>query len=376
MLNEAHGEPRVQISDADLARILKGHERFVSGRGGVRAQFKFADLAWKVLANRSLDEADFTGASLVGANLFGSSLVRASFYCADLRRCNLRSAKLTKADLRGASFKGADLSNSVLDNADLRAAVMIMVNRQVMTVVDRADTPGGVFGGVDFSNCSLRNTSFTEAKLDGANFSGSLLMGANFRGAKLTDACFQGAVLTGVNLAELDVPAAALKGCVTDITPAAVSQSMRLFAVIDEHQRWVDSGGRCGAGGVLDGEDLRPLNGALAQRGLVGISARNTIAVGVDFSHSQLQGARFDGADLRGANFAGADLSGTSFRAAKLVHARFDRARFGDLQLRDGTALTPNLEGANAFAEQFRTAIVQSPLAFAALPSWGAASLA
>jgi len=367
MLKNLYDEQRVRIGDAELARALKDHERFATGRGGTRAQFKCTDLEGSVLANRNLDEADFTGASLIGANFFGSSLVRASFYCADLRRCNLRSTKLTNADLRGASFKGADLSNSVLDSADLRAAVMMFMSRQKITVLDHSSSPGGVFGGVDFSNCSLRNTSFSNAKLDGANFSGSLLVGANFRGARLTDVSFHGAVLMGVDLAELNVPPAALEGCVIDVAPAAASNAAKLGAMLDEHQRWVESNGKAGAGAVLDGEDLRPLLSSFVKRPLVGISARNTMAIGVDFTECQLQGAKFDGADLRGANFTGADLSGASFKAAKLIHARFDRARFGTLHILDGTTLAPNLEGAQVFAEQFRSAIADSPALFSAL---------
>jgi uncharacterized protein YjbI with pentapeptide repeats len=369
MLRDLYNEERVKVSDADLVRMLAGHEHYATGRGGTRAQFQFADLDGQVLANRNLDEAEFTGASLVGANLFGSSLVRASLYCADLRNCNLRSSKLVRADMRGASFKGADLSNSVLDGADLRAATMMFVRTHKVSVVDRSATPEGMFGGVDFSNCSLRNTSFNNAKLDGANFSGSLLVGTQFRGARLSEARFDGAVLMGVNVAELKVPPEALKNCVMDSSPKACSNAPRLKEILVEHRRWVETGGKQGAGAVLDGQDLRPLHDCLSGRDLIGLHAHNVVAIGVDFSECHLQGARFDGADLRGSSFRNADLSGVSFKSANLTHARFDNARFGTLQLRDGGTLPPNLEGAGAFAEQFRTALFDDEHILAGLPS-------
>jgi uncharacterized protein YjbI with pentapeptide repeats len=362
MLRNLYREDRVRISSADLLRALNEHERYATGRGGVRAQFNSADLSGQVLANRNLDEADFSGASLAGANLFGCSLVRASLYCADLRNCNLRNTKLTNADMRGASFKGADLSNSVLDNADLRAAMMVNAAAGAKAAVE---VSGTMFGGVDFSHCSLRNTSFSNARLDGANFNDSLLVGTKFHGAQLTNAHFRGAVMMSVDLS--DLPAEALVGCVMDTTPQGGAS--KLAAMLDDHERWVKSGGQAGAGAVLDGEDLRPLHDRFAKRSLIGLSARDTIAIDVDFAGAQLQGARFDGADLRGASFIDADLSGVSFNNARLSHARFDRTRLGTLHLVGGSILAPSFAGAEAFVEQFHAAVVFDPSILSPLPS-------
>jgi len=356
-------EEKVKVSHADLVRALAAHERYATGRGGVRAQFKGADLADLVLANRMLDEAEFTAASLVGANLYGSSLVRASFYCADLRNCDLRNTKLINADLRGASFRGANLANAVLDRADLRAATMVFVSRHEFSVIDRSETPGGTLGGVDFSNCSLRNTSFGNAKLDGANFSGAILIGVCFRGARMTDACFHDAVLMGTDVKELHLPREAFDGCVMDSPPEDGEISGRLKSMLADHQRWVNSGGRTGAGAVMDGLDVRPLHDAIAGLSLTGLSARNTIGVAMDFSECQLQGAKFDGADLRGANFSRADLSGASFKGAKLRHAVFEGSKLLSLPLRDRSVLKPTFEGADVSEQQFRYATIDAPLA-------------
>ncbi len=350
-----------QIAQSDLNGILANHERFVLGRGGIRAALKGQVLDGRNLANRMLNEVDFSGASLVRANLHGSSLIRASLYCADLRRCNLRNTTLVNADIRGASFRGADLSHAVLDNADLRSATMMLVNRSAVSVIDHA-SDGNVFGGVDFSNCSLCHTSFGKARLDGANFNGALLLGTNFRGARLTDAKFTGAVLMGVNVADLNLPPETFVDCVFDITPEARARADVIKSKIAAHQDWVVSDGKNGGGAVLDGEDLRAVSDQFAGRSLIGLAARGTLAIGVDFSGCQLQGAKFDGADLRAANFSGADLSGASFYGAKLYHAHFDKARLGNLPLRSGAVLTPNFTEAEVMAEQFQFAVVECGL--------------
>jgi uncharacterized protein YjbI with pentapeptide repeats len=352
---------RSAVPSAELTQMLAQHERFAMGRGGFRVSFKGLNLAGAILANRRLDEADFTGACLAGANLHGTNLTRASLFCADLTGCNLRNANLMQADIRGASFRGADLSFAVLDFADLRKATMMIVGDAGVLLVDHSKNG---LGFVDFSHATLRNASFGKAKLEGAIFNGALLLGTQFRGAELTNASFTGAVLMGVTMAELNLPPEAFVDCVFDVTEAARAKSGLLKDKLVQHQQWVLSDGREGAPAVLDGEDLRPLGNALAGRNLVGLTARGVIAIGLDFSRSQLQGAKFDGADLRGADFSGCDLSGVSFHAAKLVHARFERARLGNLKLRNGEVLSPNFLGADAQADQFRDAVLDdSPAA-------------
>jgi uncharacterized protein YjbI with pentapeptide repeats len=370
MLKNLYGETRFARTQEELNAILASHERYVTYRGGMRAQLAHAELDGLNLANRNLTEADFSGASLVGATLFGSNLERASLYCADLRECNLQSAKLVRADLRGASFRGARLSRAVLDNADLRSAMMMYVGADGISVVDRerhADKSKPA--SVDFSNCSMKSVSFGSAKLDGANFTGAILQGANFRGAKLTNVTFKNAVLTGVNLKDLQVPPEAMEGCVTDISPDAEAKFDQLKAKLDAHQLWAASGGAKGSPANLDGEDLRPLQGLLVGRSLTGISARRAMAVGLDFSGTHLQAAKFDGADLRDTNFSNADLRGASMRAAKLIHAKFDRANLGRLSLTNGSSLAPDLSDADATEEQFLLASLEDTIFALGLPA-------
>jgi uncharacterized protein YjbI with pentapeptide repeats len=359
MLKNIHNEPRLPITQAELNAILASHEKYVAAQGGLRAQFSLKTLDGLNLANRNLSDADFSGASLNHAMLFGSNMARANLYCADLRNCNLRCTNLTHADLRGASFRGASLSGAMLDNADMRAATMMFVRPDGVSLIDRnqAAHDGKTAIGVDFSNCSMKGVSLGNAKLNGANFSGANLHGANFRGAQLPNVNLDGAILTGVSLKDLVVPPSALKGCVTDASQEAVARAEVLKREIDAHQRW-SNGDKAARPATLEDEDLRPLQDFFAGLALPALSARNAIAIGVNFSGCQLPGARFDGADLRDADFTGADLRGASFVGAKLHHARFERANMTSLALANGTSLAPNLTSAQAIADQFFDAIL------------------
>jgi uncharacterized protein YjbI with pentapeptide repeats len=365
VLKNLYGDERVTRTQEELDIILAAHQRYAAHQGGKRAILVHINLNGLNLANRDLQEADFSGASLAGASLYGANLQRASLYCADLRDCDLRAAKMTRADMRGAFFRGANLSHAVLDNADLRSGMMMYVGADGASRIDhggggKPDSPAtGVPHGVDFSNCSLKGVSFGNARLDGANFTGALLQGATFKNAKLTNVIFKDAVLTGVNLQ--DLPREALEGCIMDVTPQALAKAEKLKVKLDAHQQWLTSAGQQGAPAVLDGEDLRPLHQLFTGRHLTGLSMRQAIAIGIDFSGSRLQAAKFDGADLRDANFSNADIRGASFKGAKLLHANFDKADLRALSLADGTRHPADFSETETAQEQLRTCIRDTP---------------
>jgi uncharacterized protein YjbI with pentapeptide repeats len=208
---------------------------------------------------------------------------------------------------------------------------------------------------VDFSNCSLKKASFGNAKLDGANFAGALLQGADFKGSKLNNASFKGAVLTGVNVKDLQLSPDDLKSCVTDPAPETIKRFDEMRGKLDAHQQWIVSGGKEGAHCVLDGEDIRLLQKLVVGRPLTGLSAKNAIAIGLNFAGCQLQGARLDGADLRDADFTSADLRGASLRGANITHARFGKADMRNLPLISGQSRAVDLTDAIGLEEQFST---------------------
>lgn len=367
MMKSLYGEKHRAITQAELGPILANHQRYAMCNGGKRAVLAHVDLSGLNLAERNLTEADFSGAVMIGATLYSANLERASLYCTDLRDSNLQSAKLIRADMRGASLRGAKLAYAMLDGADLRAAMMMFVGDGDVSINRGSEEGGGGKQksgpvGVDFSNSSLKNVSFGSAKLDGAKFDGAILQGANFRGAKMENVSFKGAVLTGVNLDDLSVPPEALAGCVMDVSAAAIAKVPELRARIEAHGHWIITNGAEGRPAVLDGEDLRPLKAQLTGRPLGGLSARNCIAVGIDFSGCQLQAANFEGADLRDANFTSADLRGITLRSTKLAHAVFDQANLCGLPFPGDRKKQPDLSGSDAGEDQFAAAMLDATL--------------
>ncbi len=356
MLKRIYQEPRRALTQQELNAVLLAHERMLSyQRGAAKAELARTKLDRLNLANRNLSEADFSFASLIGAVAFGTTLDRANLHCADLRDCDFTSARLVKADMRGTSICGAKLAFAKLDGADLRAATVAYKG---------PDAPNGVEETVrvDFSNASLKGASFGHARLDGVNFSGAILEGANFKNAQLSNVTFKNAVLTGVNIADLNVPPEALEGCILGVSAAAAARAGELAAIVAAHLLCVSSGAGKGSPAVLDGEDLRPVRELFLGKPLTGLSARRAMAIGIDFSGSQLQGARFDGADLRECDFSGADLRGASFRDTKLAHAQFEKANLGSLKLPGGKALAPDFTGADANRSQFHQAILEADI--------------
>jgi uncharacterized protein YjbI with pentapeptide repeats len=354
-------EPKdIRVDAEQFEAIVSSHEAHASGRkGGARAVPRGIVARDMRCDRRRLPNADFTGADLAGSSFVGTDLTRAALYCATLSKCDLRGAQLTRADLRGATFAGANLADAILDDADMRKVVLCEVDtrkglrrfglgaRLFGARLDRANLTDAVAHSVDFSNCSLRGVRLRNANLENANFTDANLSGADLAGARVPGATFTGAILTGVDVASLSLTPDQLAACVTDPSPEALARVPEIRRVLDQAERWIATAGREGDRGRLDALDLRPAGDVFRTRGLGGLSARNAVAVGVDFSGSELQGAIFDGADLRGASFVGADLRGASFVGAKLSHALFTGADTGPLPTRDGGGRPTRFDGAS-----------------------------
>ncbi|MDE2163255.1 MAG: pentapeptide repeat-containing protein [Alphaproteobacteria bacterium] len=340
----------------ELEATIRAHELFIANKsGGRRAKFFTRNLAGADLSNRTLSEADFSGAVLYGANLRFADLRRANMYCADLRNVDGRCSNFSHADMRGATLNGSNLSQAILDHADFRGGRLA---RQGLWGKEEVIDRNGAASGVNFSFCSLRGASFEGANLSGANFSGAVIQATKFKGARLGDATFEGAVLTEVDMSELAVPASALKNCVLPPSPEVLAEAPHLLAKLQAHQRWVDTDARAGTSAIFDGKDLRPLADVIGRFKLTAIAARRVIAVGVDFSCTELQGADFEGADLRGASFESADLRGANFRNACLHHAKFIATDLRTLQLHGGGLRPCDFTGAALSDGQIADAIV------------------
>jgi uncharacterized protein YjbI with pentapeptide repeats len=347
----ALSEP-IRLKADRFEALVAAHEAFLAGRtGGRRATLGFIVASGFSCDRRNLADARFDGSDFSETSFVGSDFSRASLYCCNLQGCDFRGARLQRADLRGATFAGASLAGANLDGADMRAAVLwasdeVLGLRWISgrsAAGQDVDAEGGVTHGVDFSNASLQGARLRDANLKNANFTGANLAGAELIGAKLEGVRLRGAILTGMEVSRLGLPAAALQDCVIDPSEAAIARLDDIKRELDRTQDWIVKGGKPAD---LEGFDLRPAADLFQSRLLAGLRARQSVAIGVDFSFAKLQGANFDGADLRAATFVGADLRGASFVGANLAHAFFDKADLGQLELRPGMALATRFDGA------------------------------
>jgi hypothetical protein len=102
----------MEYSINELKEILFNHKEWLEGRGGIRADLRYADLS----------EADLRGTNLRGANLRYTDLREAYLSGADLRNTDLNEADLSGADLIGTNLRGADLRGANLRYTNLREA--------------------------------------------------------------------------------------------------------------------------------------------------------------------------------------------------------------------------------------------------------------
>jgi uncharacterized protein YjbI with pentapeptide repeats len=339
----------------EIESILAAHQQFVQQRpNGQRAQLISRDLNGWDLSTRILAGADLSGTTLSGANLKFANLSRATLYCCEMIGVDARCANFANADMRGVTLQGSNLSRSCLDKADFRAGRLLKATPTGNeAIVDRNSTAAGV----DFSYCSLNGATFEGADLNRADFTGAVIIGTKFKGARMTGANFTGAILTDINLSEIDLPREELKGCILPPDDAVLSQRGAILFQLKSHQNWIESDGRLGTSAVLDGFDLRTVARVIGQFKLTALSARKTIAAGIDFSCTELQGGNFEGADLRGASFEGADLRGARFHGALLHHARFLGADMRSLTLKTGEVLPCDLSGTDFTAAQRAEAV-------------------
>lgn len=347
----------VKLTQANIDRVALLHKRFVKHeRDGQRALLSGADLSGLNLATGNFNEADFTSANLSNSCLRRAQLERANLFCTNLEYCDATFANLKGADVRGATLRGADFSFATLDDADFRAAAMFRMGHEAEQKVS-AGRPRKNSGGVDFTNCSLKGASLHHVTLKSAIFRNALLDRASFTKARISEVDLDGAVLTNIDPRDLPFPPEALRNCVLDPGPEEIAKVDEVRDILSAHEQWVVSGGKSGKSANLDGYDLRPMRLLFKNRRLTALSAKGAMAIGVDFSETQLQGAQLSGADLRDAGFSMADIRGADLSGTKLAHARFDKADVRPLALLSGSSRSVNLSGADYHEEQFSAAL-------------------
>ncbi len=121
--------------------------------------------------------------------------------------------------------------------------------------------------------------------------------------------------------------------------PEVADPGVLLSNAVEEHVKWLRSGGSEGAKAALAGQDLAGAECPEAD-------LTNTNLRGIDLSGANLRGATLQGADLRGANLSGTDLSEGDLVSAKLRHADLSISRLGGAKLVDADLAGATFKGA------------------------------
>lgn len=103
----------------DIEKTLSDHAKWLSGKGGERANLRWADLH-----NVDLSKANLSGANLRWANLSNANLSWANLSNADLRWANLSNANLRWANLGGASLRWVNLRWAIGNGAQVKTLLI------------------------------------------------------------------------------------------------------------------------------------------------------------------------------------------------------------------------------------------------------------
>ena len=220
-------EARIQAIEATLAKIpASAIDPVLLAEVGYR-KFPSREIVGLTLNSATLDDSDFSKASIRSVNLFQSSLKNANMKDASIADSNFSQAVLTTATFNdsnlsatrfdainasGASFNGAeangsnfslstltltdlnnaDFSDCNFSNANLQGASLLSAKIRNCDLssanLSSSNGQGADFAGSNLSSALLNNASLTQAKITNAN-----LLGADFAGADLTGADFTGA---------------------------------------------------------------------------------------------------------------------------------------------------------------------------------------
>ncbi len=343
------------LTQSEVDALIKLHARFYAGLpGGRRADFGFCDLSELSLVDADLGDANFSGARMVRTDLSGARAENAVFFCCDMRDAVLGKANLRRTDLRGASLRGANLTGADLFEADLREGVIAETDalgnlryRNHEQEPNQSDVGEAVFANAnleganlsgmlairtDFSGAVMKNCKMIRANLKQADFTGANLEGSDLSGADLTDANLTDSVLAGVDLTMATLHQARLDNALTDApvgTPMA-DLDPPVLDQIEDHIRFIESGGAEGNAANLSGVDMRPIK-LMANLNLAALSARGTTFYALDMSSVKFQGAHLEGADFRSANLEGADLRGANLTGADFSGAVLRDCNMGPL---------------------------------------------
>ncbi|HVY13148.1 MAG TPA: pentapeptide repeat-containing protein, partial [Alphaproteobacteria bacterium] len=336
------------ISQAELDEAVRKHNMFIQARmGGARAMLAYRNLSGLTLRGMPMTGADFSGSLLFDCNMRGVNLDGAVFFSANLQKVEMAMASLVRADLRGCNLKGADFTGANLTAADMREGSMATKDRRgnINLVLqpgaarhDKRPIAGHFTEYVDATEAVFTDAKMTRARMRGINLTHAILEGADLSFAQMQGACLQGAVLRRARMDGVEMHDTDMSGVLREEWQglSLYDEGVPFEMLLQDHARWLETGGAEGARLDLTRHDIRP-SGPLAcdfsGRNLLMMRATYGIFYHVNFSGAQMQAAELRGSDMRLARFTRADLRGADFSGANLMRADFHAAQLGPLKL-------------------------------------------
>ncbi len=198
----------------ELIEILESHRAWREGRGGKRADLRYADLReidasgldfqgvdmWGVNAEggnfqgANMQRVDAQEGNFQGANMFWVSAKDGNFWGADMRWVNARRGNFQDADMWGVSAQGGNFQKSDMRGVDAQ----------------EGNFPWADMRGVDARRGNFRDANFKEASLDGVKI--------DYRTIGL-QAAPEGTLIgwgkKGGKIVKLEIPADARRSCAT-----------------------------------------------------------------------------------------------------------------------------------------------------------------
>ena len=206
-------------------------------------------------------------------------------------RCVLKFKDLSHLDFRGSNVSQGDFTGSLLNSANLAH---------------------GIFRGVSFFACDMRNANLEQGDFSRADFRGAYVAGANLTGADM-----KSADLREGRMMERDD-----KGQMVDIERPGVPQ--------DKTHKTIFTGAK------LSETNLSGARGSSADFSDADLS-------GVVIKDADFSSANFEGANLTNADFTGTDLSNSNLRSSIMSGTVLQQTETGGANLRD--AITDDAMG-------------------------------
>lgn len=346
-----------------LRKEFQLHRQWLDGKGGRRAELQFQDLSGLALKGARLAEAKLAGANLAGCNLEGADLARADLFGADLEGAELTGANLMGADLRGANLHRATLNDVILRGADFRSGTLSdssgATRRDGAAVLTEARLERAILCSAKLTGCDLTGADLMDADLSGADLSKCVMLGVDLSGANLSGAQLAGTVVAADMLSRGRHLPDGVSAMIAE-PPRRRIPAAELSALIDAHERWIDSGGAQGARLDLDMAELDPV--VLHGRNLAGARLRRCRLIAADWSDNRLEMADLSYSDLSSSVLDGSVLSGATLRRANLAGTHMAGVDLTAQPMSGGRTWPANLDGANLRGADLTNAVLSGAI--------------